>query len=99
VFDDDQYSQLVYQYLDKKTLTLVVKDVEGKVDLNGFVKRKFSLATDLSAIASGKNAKARKIPVGISLANTVVVFERAEGSAINLAGKSKGYIIPYLTSK
>lgn len=63
--------------MDKKTLTLAIKDIE---------------AVDLSAVARGQPAKAHKIPLGVSLANTLVVFERAEGSSINLAGKSKGYI-------
>ena len=68
--------QLPFQFLDKKTLTLAIKDIE---------------AVDLSAVARGQPAKAHKIPLGVSLANTMVVFERAEGSSINLAGKSKGY--------
>ena len=48
------------------------------------------LAVDLAALARGQTSKARKIPVGVSLPNTMVVFERAEGTSINLAGKSKG---------
>jgi hypothetical protein len=44
----------------------------------------------LSAIARGENTKAVKIPLGVTLPNTMVVFERGEGSSINLAGKSKG---------
>ena len=48
------------------------------------------LASDLAAVARGQNAKARKIPLGVSLPNTMVIFERSEGSSINLAGKSKG---------
>ncbi len=50
----------------------------------------FLIAVDLSAVARGQSSKAQKIPLGVSLANTMVVFERAEGSSINLAGKSKG---------
>jgi hypothetical protein len=61
--------------MDKKTLTLAVKEIE---------------AVDLSAVARGQSTKARAIPLGVTLANTMVVFERAEGSSINLAGKSKG---------
>ncbi len=48
------------------------------------------LAADLSAVARGQSAKATKIALGVTLPNTMVVFERAEGSSINLAGKSKG---------
>jgi hypothetical protein len=47
-------------------------------------------AVDLSAVARGQNPKAQKIPLGVSLPNTMVVFERAEGTSNNLAGKSKG---------
>jgi hypothetical protein len=61
--------------MDKKTLTLAVKEIES---------------VDLSALARGQSSKPQKIPLGVSLANTMVVFERAEGSSINLAGKSKG---------
>ncbi|CAF1113673.1 unnamed protein product [Adineta steineri] len=66
---------LPFQFMDKKTLTIAVKDIE---------------AVDLSAVARGQNPKAHKIPLGVTLANSMVVFERAEGSSINLAGKSKG---------
>ncbi len=48
------------------------------------------IAADLSAVARGQNAKPRKIALGVTLPNSMVVFERSEGSAINLAGKSKG---------
>lgn len=47
-------------------------------------------AVDLAAVARGQATKAHKIPLGVTLANSMVVFERAEGSSINLAGKSKG---------
>ncbi|CAF2409567.1 unnamed protein product [Rotaria sp. Silwood2] len=66
---------LPFQFMDKKTLILAVKEIE---------------AVDLSAVARGQDSKARKISLGVSLANTMVVFERAEGSSMNLAGKSKG---------
>ncbi|CAM2716433.1 unnamed protein product [Rotaria socialis] len=66
---------LPFQFLDKKTLIIAVKEIES---------------VDLAAVARGQNSKARKISLGVSLANTMVVFERAEGSSINLAGKSKG---------
>jgi hypothetical protein len=44
----------------------------------------------LAAVARGQSSKPRKIQVGVTLANTMIIFDRAEGSAINLAGKSKG---------
>ncbi len=49
------------------------------------------IAADLSAVARGQNAKTQQIALGVTLPNTMVVFERGEGSSINLAGKSKGY--------
>ncbi|CAF4015477.1 unnamed protein product [Rotaria sordida] len=66
---------LPFQFMDKKTLILAVKEIQ---------------TVDLSAVARGQNSKARTIPLGVSLANTMIVFERAEGSSINLGGKSKG---------
>lgn len=66
---------LPFQFLDKKTLSLVVKEIE---------------TADLTAVARGQSSKPRKIPLGVTLSNTMVVFERAEGSAVNLSGKSKG---------
>ncbi|CAM4854521.1 unnamed protein product [Rotaria socialis] len=66
---------LPFQFMDKKKLTLAVKEIE---------------ASDLSAIARGQSSKARKISLGVTLPNTMVVFERGEGSSINLVGRSKG---------
>ncbi|CAF4400191.1 unnamed protein product, partial [Adineta steineri] len=77
-FSDHAFSVgqcLPFQFMDKKTLTIVVRDIE---------------ACDLSAAARGQNTKARKIQVGVTLPNTMVSFERAEGSPINLSGKSRG---------
>ncbi len=77
--------------MDKKTLTVAVKEIECmKKKLFREKLILLFLAVDLSAVARGQSTKARKIPLGVSLANTMVVFERAEGSSINLAGKSKG---------
>ena len=73
----------------RKRLTLAVKEIEGKISMNstnGEDLRFFS-AADLSAVARGQPSKARKVSVGVTLPNTMVVFERAEGSAINLAWK------------
>lgn len=48
------------------------------------------LAADLRAAIEGGNAKHNKIHSGQLLANAQIVFEKAEGSTINLIGKSKG---------
>jgi hypothetical protein len=81
--------------MDKKTLTLAVKEIEGEHGTSSFlmetiVTRFCCLAANLSAIAAGQKSTARQVSVGVILANTMVIFERAEGSTINLAGKSKG---------
>lgn len=78
--------------MDKKTLSLVVKEIESrrKVEKNWRIIVFHLIAADLSAIARGQSSKARKIALGVTLPNTMVVFERGEGTAINLAGKSKG---------
>ncbi|CAF1205720.1 unnamed protein product [Adineta steineri] len=64
---------LPFQFMDKKTLTIAVKDIE---------------AVDLSAVARGQNPKAHKIPLGVTLANSMVVFERAE--AVDLSAVARG---------
>ncbi len=77
--------------MDKKTLRLAVKEIEGNNNLKWvLVLIIVVIAADLSAIARGENTKAVQIPLGVTLPNTMVVFERGEGSSINLAGKSKG---------
>ena len=82
-----------FQFLDKKTLTLIVKEIESKIEIEMNKCEESSLdivAADLTAVARGQNAKPRKISLGVTLPNTMVIFERGEGSSMNLAGKSKG---------
>ncbi|XP_022098998.1 vesicle-fusing ATPase-like isoform X2 [Acanthaster planci] len=67
--------QLVFKLEGKKLLGLVVKEME---------------AADISMLRGGKTSKRTKINLGISMANTQVLFEKAEGSSINLIGKSVG---------
>ncbi len=77
--------------MDKKTLTLAVKEIQGKNNFKWvLVLIILVIASDLSAIARGQKTNATKILLGVTLPNTMVVFERGEGSSINLAGKSKG---------
>ena len=40
--------------------------------------------------AGGKDIKSRKINMGQCFPNTMIVFDKAEGSSLNLVGKSKG---------
>ncbi|CAB4056872.1 NSF [Lepeophtheirus salmonis] len=49
-------------------------------------------ATNLQALHAGKNVKATKTNLGVSMANTAIVFEKKEGTNINLTGKSKGKV-------
>ncbi|PBC25332.1 Vesicle-fusing ATPase [Apis cerana cerana] len=70
--------QLVFQFKDKKMLGLLVKSLE---------------AADLSAINSGQNTVPKKTQMGRCLGNTVIQFEKAENSSLNLVGKAKGKIV------
>ncbi|GFG30720.1 hypothetical protein Cfor_11558 [Coptotermes formosanus] len=69
--------QLAFSFLDKKLLGLVVKSLE---------------AADLSAIKAGQDAKPKKTKMGRCLGDTIVQFEKAENSSLNLVGKSKGKV-------
>lgn len=66
---------LAFGYGNKKLLCLVVKDLE---------------AADFAAIKEGKAAKPRKTKLGRLLADSLVQFEKADNSALNLTGKAKG---------
>lgn len=48
------------------------------------------LAADVSALKEGRDAKPRKTKLGRLLPNTLIQFEKAENSAVNLTGKAKG---------
>ncbi|KDR10451.1 Vesicle-fusing ATPase 1 [Zootermopsis nevadensis] len=67
--------QLAFNFVDKKLLGLVVKSLE---------------AVDLSAIKAGQDAKPKKTKMGHCLGDTMVQFEKAENSSLNLVGKAKG---------
>ncbi len=50
------------------------------------------LGADINAMRSGaKEVKSRKVRIGQCFPNTMVVFDKSEGSSVNLVGKSKGY--------
>lgn len=70
--------QLVFQFKDKKMLGLVVKSLE---------------AADLSAISSGQNTVPKKTQMGRCLGDSVIQFEKAENSSLNLVGKAKGRVV------
>lgn len=68
--------QLVFSFLNKKLLGLVVKEIE---------------AADVAVLKGGKpQGKPVKISTGVSIPNTQVIFIKADNSAVNLTGKAKG---------
>lgn len=80
LFLDQAFSvgqQAVFSFQDKKYLILAVKSMEViDVSLLGGAKSKASQGTNVS--------------IGMITRNTQVLFERAEGSALNLTGTAKG---------
>lgn len=70
--------QLVFQFRDKKMLGLVVKSLE---------------AADLSAISSGQTNMPKKTQMGRCLGDSVIQFQKADNSSLNLVGKAKGTIV------
>jgi len=69
--------QCVFNFQDKKLLQIVVKDCE---------------ATDLRALQAGEKVKPHKVTCGNFLVNSGVIWEKMEGSNLNLTGKSKAKI-------
>ncbi|KAI8127984.1 vesicle-fusing ATPase 1 [Lucilia cuprina] len=69
---------LVFSFQDKKLLGLAVKTLE---------------AVDPKALSEGKESATRNVRFGRITGNTIVQFEKAENSALNLQGKSKGKIV------
>ncbi|XP_068153083.1 vesicle-fusing ATPase 2 [Drosophila tropicalis] len=69
---------LVFQFKDKKFLGLAVKTLE---------------AIDPRTVGDGKESKTRNVRFGRILGNTIVQFEKAENSVLNLQGRSKGKIV------
>ncbi|XP_064550022.1 vesicle-fusing ATPase 2 [Drosophila montana] len=69
---------LVFEFKDMKLLGLAVKTLE---------------AVDPRTVGDGKEPKTRNVRFGRVLGNTVVQFEKAENSVLNLTGRSKGKIV------
>nr|XP_023011669.1 vesicle-fusing ATPase 1-like [Leptinotarsa decemlineata] len=70
--------QLAFAFKDKKVLLLLIKDIE---------------VVNISSMKAGGEMKPRKAKLGQLIPDTVVQFEKAENSSLNLTGKSKGKII------
>lgn len=65
---------IVFSFSDKKLLSLNVKSLDA-ID---------------PALAMSEKTEPRKTRFGRMSGNVIVTFEKAEGSSINLVGKSKG---------
>ncbi|XP_047488495.1 vesicle-fusing ATPase 1-like isoform X3 [Penaeus chinensis] len=65
---------LVFKFQDKKTLSILVKEIE---------------AADPEAVTSGKKREPKKIHFGVLQANSSIIFEKSEGSFLILTGKAK----------
>ncbi|EGT33003.1 hypothetical protein CAEBREN_25573 [Caenorhabditis brenneri] len=80
--------KMAFRFEDKEknkvhTLSLVVKSIEG-FDVN-----KAAIAANGGG-ADENAAKPKQIDAGELFSNSVIVFDKAEGSMLNLIGKSKG---------
>ncbi|XP_055389616.1 vesicle-fusing ATPase 1 [Condylostylus longicornis] len=69
---------LVFSFQDKKLLGLAVKTLE---------------AIDPQSIQEGKTDQMKKVRFGKISGNTVIQFEKADNSSLNLTGKAKGKIV------
>ncbi|XP_067641395.1 vesicle-fusing ATPase 1 [Eurosta solidaginis] len=69
---------LVFDFQGKKLLGLAVKTLE---------------AVDPKSLGEGKETTTKNVRFGRILGNTMVQFEKAENSSLNLQGKSKGKIV------
>ncbi|GBM26023.1 Vesicle-fusing ATPase 1 [Araneus ventricosus] len=67
---------LAFSFQDMKILKLVVREMEA--------------ANIEQMTGNGKATAKRTTQIGLLLPDAVVVFEKAEGSAVNLVGKAKG---------
>lgn len=66
---------LVFQFQDKKLLGLVVKKLQ---------------AIDAKSMQDPKDGSLKSVAFGRVLGNSVVQYEKAESSSLNLTGKAKG---------
>ncbi|GAB0089128.1 Vesicle-fusing ATPase [Sergentomyia squamirostris] len=69
---------LVFSFQDKKLLGLAVKSME---------------AVDINAYKDNTHMEPKLTRFGRLLGNTMVTFEKAENSSVNLVGKSKGKVV------
>ncbi|XP_054717129.1 vesicle-fusing ATPase 1-like [Uloborus diversus] len=67
---------LAYNFRDMKYLKLIVKEME--------------VASIEQITGNGKSAGKRTTTVGLLLPDSMVMFEKVEGSAVNLVGQAKG---------
>lgn len=55
-----------------------------------YIMSLFFVGVDIATIKGGGEAKPRKAKIGMLIPNTVIQFEKAENSSLNLVGKAKG---------
>jgi len=67
----------VFQFQDKPLTQVIVGDLE---------------ISDMSRAGQGE-VTTTKANIGLSFPNTAIIFEKAEGTSINLIGKSKGKVV------
>lgn len=77
VFTVGQQFAFQLQDQNRKMLLATIKSIE---------------AANLSAAMEGKSSPKNKVQIGQLLPNSAVIFEKSEGSPLNLIGKSKGKI-------
>ncbi len=68
---------IVFQYKNMPLTQIIVRELE---------------VTDINAIKSGQGGSGHSASLGLSLPNSSIIFEKAEGSPIFLAGKAKGKV-------
>jgi vesicle-fusing ATPase len=69
---------LVFQFQNKALVQVTVGELQ---------------TTDISNMKSGSASKMQKALCGLSFPNTAIIFEKGEGSTINLTGKAKGKVV------
>lgn len=83
---------MAFRFEDKEknkthTLSLVVKSIEG------FDIGKAAAAASGASNTDSSATKPKQIEAGELLPNSVIVFDKEEGSMLNLIGKSKGLVL------
>ncbi|RMZ94603.1 Vesicle-fusing, partial [Brachionus plicatilis] len=80
-------------FIQKKVANLDPYDTDLRISATrNQQKNAFSNTADLSAAIDGKASRHAQIKSGQLLPNSAIIFERVEGSSLNLTGKCKGKV-------